>query len=166
MPRPLKIFQTHIGFYDLVIAAPSRKAAAEAWGVDPRLFAQGFAVETRDPQAVRAALALPGVVLKRQHGSTGEYKRDPEPPSAPKKTPRQKKAMAAARKAQQRKEAEEKKERPRSGGRQRSRRRRNWPILSARTPNCANAAERFRNNFVCAACRPNAKERNALTGHA
>jgi len=108
MPRPLKVFQTHIGFFDLVVAAPSMKAAAQAWGANQRLFAQGFAAETRDPQAVRAALSNPGIVLKRPHGQAGEYRHDPEPPSAPKVTPRRKKAIAAAKEAQRQRQAEEK----------------------------------------------------------
>ncbi|CCD90984.1 hypothetical protein BRAO375_1310007 [Bradyrhizobium sp. ORS 375] len=32
MPRKLKTYQTSLGFYDLAIAAPSMKAALEAWG--------------------------------------------------------------------------------------------------------------------------------------
>ena len=32
MPRPLKVFRAHLGFYDTVVAVPSQKAAAEAWG--------------------------------------------------------------------------------------------------------------------------------------
>jgi hypothetical protein len=109
MPRALKVFQTHIGFYDLIVAAPSMKAAAEAWGAHTRLFAQGFAAETKDPTAVRAALAEPGIVLRRPHGQAGVYKRDPETPVAPKLTPRQKKAVASAKEAQRHKKAQEKK---------------------------------------------------------
>ncbi len=52
MPRPLKVFKTHIGFYDLVVAAPSMKAAAQAWDVHPHIFAQGFAAQTNEPDAV------------------------------------------------------------------------------------------------------------------
>src|SRR5690348_7625250 len=46
MPRALKVFKTHIGFHDLIVAAPSMKAAAAAWEASPRLFAQGFAEQT------------------------------------------------------------------------------------------------------------------------
>jgi hypothetical protein len=31
MPRTFKTYQTSIGFFDLAVAAPSMKAAAEAW---------------------------------------------------------------------------------------------------------------------------------------
>ena len=35
MARKLKTFTTSIGFFDLAIAAPSMKAALEAWGAGP-----------------------------------------------------------------------------------------------------------------------------------
>jgi hypothetical protein len=38
----LKTYQTSQGFYDLAIAAPSIKAALEAWGASSNLFHQGF----------------------------------------------------------------------------------------------------------------------------
>jgi hypothetical protein len=47
MPRKLKVYQTFQGFYDLAIAAPSMKAALEAWGSNMNLFHQGFASEAR-----------------------------------------------------------------------------------------------------------------------
>ena len=109
MPRPLKVFQTHIGFYDLVVAAPSMKAAAEAWHASPRLFAQGFAAPTNDHDAIQAALAQPGIVLKRPHGRHMAWMADPEPPEAPKPTARQKhKAVAAARERKRREAAQKK----------------------------------------------------------
>jgi colicin import membrane protein len=73
MARRLKVFRTHLGFYDMIVAAPSQKAAARAWGANPNLFAQGFAEVTADPQLVKAALAKPGIVLRRQFGSSGEF---------------------------------------------------------------------------------------------
>jgi colicin import membrane protein len=73
MPRKLKTFQTSVGFYDLAIAAPSMKAALEAWGAGSNLFHQGFASETDDPEVVAATLAKPGVVLKRPAGSNGSF---------------------------------------------------------------------------------------------
>jgi hypothetical protein len=42
MPRKLKTYQTSQGFYDLAIAAPSMKAALEAWRASSNLFHQGF----------------------------------------------------------------------------------------------------------------------------
>ncbi|MBV9458320.1 MAG: cell envelope biogenesis protein TolA [Bradyrhizobium sp.] len=73
MPRKLKTFQTSIGFYDLAVAAPSMKAALEAWGAASNLFHQGIASETDDPDVVAATMARPGVVLKRPAGSSGRF---------------------------------------------------------------------------------------------
>ena len=73
MPRKMKTYQTSLGFYDLAIAAPTMKAALEAWGAGSNLFHQGFARETDDPDIVAAAMAKPGVVLKRPAGSSGRF---------------------------------------------------------------------------------------------
>jgi flagellar biosynthesis GTPase FlhF len=77
MARKLKVFRTHIGFDDLIIACASRKAALDAWGASAHLFTQGFAAETNEPALVKAALARPGIVLRRQFGSRGEFKAGP-----------------------------------------------------------------------------------------
>jgi colicin import membrane protein len=69
MPRKLKTYQTSLGFFDLAVAAPSMKAALEAWGSNANLFHQGFAKEADDPVIVAATMARPGVVLKRAVGS-------------------------------------------------------------------------------------------------
>ena len=110
MARALKVFQTHIGFNDLVVAAPSMKAAAQAWGSSPDIFAQGFANVTQDVDAVASALAHPGVVLRRPHGQSGHYKIEPDRPALPKVTGAKKRAVAAAAKVRARKAAEEKRE--------------------------------------------------------
>jgi hypothetical protein len=73
MTKKLKTFQTSIGFYDLAIAAPSMKAALEAWGAGSNLFHQGVAKETDDADVVAATLSKPGVVLKRPAGSSGRF---------------------------------------------------------------------------------------------
>jgi colicin import membrane protein len=54
MPR--KVFRTHIGFQDWVVAATSRKAALAAWNVKRDLFKSGEAEETTDAKAVKAAM--------------------------------------------------------------------------------------------------------------
>jgi hypothetical protein len=72
--RQLKVFHAHLGFYDTVVAAPSQKAALEAWGAGASEFAKGFARLATDPKAVRKALAEPGKVLRRPFGTKGEYK--------------------------------------------------------------------------------------------
>jgi len=73
MARKLKTYQTSLGFFDLAIAAPSMKAALEAWGADSNLFHQGAANESRDPDVVAATMAKPGVVLRRSVGSVGSF---------------------------------------------------------------------------------------------
>ncbi len=90
MPRHLKVFRAHLGFYDTAVAAPSRAAALKAWGSRQNLFREGVASETKDPQAVTAALAKPGVVLRRPVGSNAPFSENPglpQIPKAPKKTP-------------------------------------------------------------------------------
>src|SRR6478672_4621377 len=81
MARKLKTYQTSLGFFDLAIAAPSMKAALEAWGADSNLFHQGAAKESEDPDVVAATTAAPGVVLKRPVGSSGPFKENAELPT-------------------------------------------------------------------------------------
>jgi hypothetical protein len=97
MPR-MKVFRAHQGFYDSVVAVTSQKKALDAWGAKPTLFSQGFAEETNDPAAVRAALAQPGVVLRRPFGSGGEFKTEPDLPRTPRRTKKQKQAHVRAAK--------------------------------------------------------------------
>lgn len=73
MARKLKVYRTSIGFFELAIAAPSMKAAAEAWGATPDIFSRGFAEQTEDEKIVEAAMASPGVVLRRPVGSHGAF---------------------------------------------------------------------------------------------
>jgi hypothetical protein len=81
MARKLKTFQTSLGFYDLAIAAPSMKAALDAWGAGSNLFHQGVAKETDDPDVVAATMSKPGVVLKRPAGSNGRFAEHSDLPS-------------------------------------------------------------------------------------
>jgi colicin import membrane protein len=76
----LKTYVTSLGFFDLAIAAPSMKAALQAWGSDTNLFHQGFAKETDDPAIVAATLTKPGVVLRRPVGSDGAFSEHAELP--------------------------------------------------------------------------------------
>jgi colicin import membrane protein len=80
MARKLKTYQTSLGFFDLAIAAPSMKAALQAWGLKTNLFHQGFARETDDPAIVAATVAKPGVVLRRPVGSDGAFSEHAELP--------------------------------------------------------------------------------------
>jgi colicin import membrane protein len=73
MPRKLKTYVTSQGFYDLAVAAPSMKAALEAWGASSNLFHQGFAKETRDSKIIAATMAKPGVILQRPVGTSEPF---------------------------------------------------------------------------------------------
>jgi len=89
MPARLKVFQAHLGFYDTVVAAPSRAAALKAWGSRQNLFRDGQAKETKDANAVTAALAKPGMVLRRPVGTAMPFSENPGLPNIP-KAPKQK----------------------------------------------------------------------------
>jgi hypothetical protein len=73
MARKLKTYQTSLGFFEQSIAAPSMKAALEAWGADSNLFHQGAAKESTDPDVIAATMKKPGVVLRRPVGSEGPF---------------------------------------------------------------------------------------------
>ncbi|OPY96577.1 cell envelope biogenesis protein TolA [Bradyrhizobium sacchari] len=81
LKRRLKTYQTSLGFYDQAIAAPSMKAALQAWGASSNLFHQGVARETDDPGIVAATMAKPGVVLRRPVGSDGPFTESAELPT-------------------------------------------------------------------------------------
>jgi len=81
MARKLKVYQTSLGFYDLAIAAPSMKAALDAWGAESNLFHQGVARESDDPDVTVAAMSKPGVILRRPVGSNGPFKEHAELPT-------------------------------------------------------------------------------------
>lgn len=68
----LKVYRTPIGFHDAYVAAPSQKAALEAWGSDHNLFARGIAEIVTDPALIAEPLASPGTVVKRSRGSAAE----------------------------------------------------------------------------------------------
>lgn len=80
MARKLKAFTTSAGFFDLAVAAPSMKAALEAWGSRSDLFQHGFARVSEDPEVVAATMAKPGVVLRRPVGSDGRFSEDAKLP--------------------------------------------------------------------------------------
>lgn len=150
MAKQLKTFQTSIGFFDLAIAAPSMKAALEAWGADSNLFHQNFAWQVDDPAIVAATLKHPGVVLRRPVGSKGAFtdhadlpsnltsqasspaKRKAPPPAkkpAPKTDAKQaRKAAAAYEREQQQRDAEQRRDEARQA---RERERRDAAIAKA-----------------------------------
>jgi hypothetical protein len=80
MAKKLKTYQTSLGFFDQAIAAPSMKAALEAWGADSNLFHQGAAKESDDPDVIAATMAKPGVVLRRPVGTDRPFSEHAELP--------------------------------------------------------------------------------------
>jgi hypothetical protein len=76
MARKLKTFVTRLGFFDLAVAAPSMKAAMEAWGIRHNAFHRGDAAESDDAAIVAATIARPGTVLKRPVGTSEPFRED------------------------------------------------------------------------------------------
>jgi hypothetical protein len=81
MARKLKTYQASLGFFDTAIAAPSMKAALEAWGSKSNLFHQGVAQQTDDPDIVAATMAKPGVILRRPVGSDEPFEEESDLPA-------------------------------------------------------------------------------------
>jgi hypothetical protein len=98
-PKKLKVFRTPIGFHDAYVAAPSQKAAMEAWGSDKDLFSRGEAELVTDPALTAEPLAMPGTVIKRLRGTAEEHMAalpadvPTEKPALRKKTPPEKKQV-------------------------------------------------------------------------
>ena len=69
MARQLKVFSTPAGFVNAVVAAPSQKAALEAWGVRENVFANGSATVVTDPELIARALETPGQIVRVPIGS-------------------------------------------------------------------------------------------------
>jgi hypothetical protein len=94
-PR-LKVFRAQMGFHEAVVAAPSQTAALAAWGTRQDLFGEGLASVVDDPAIERAALAEPGVVLRRPAGGKGSFRKAGEDagerPKLPKAPPKPKAA--------------------------------------------------------------------------
>lgn len=73
MPR-LKVFCTTSGFYDHVVAAPSRPAALKAWGARTDLFSMGVARLVTDPKIEKKAMDRPGEVIRiKRSGGEAEF---------------------------------------------------------------------------------------------
>jgi len=86
--QKLKVFRTPIGFHDAYVAAPSQKAALQAWGSHADLFARGVAEVVTDEDLIAEPLANPGEVIRRVRGSEAEH-------LAATDRPRQRKSRAA-----------------------------------------------------------------------
>lgn len=72
MARALKVFRTAAGFHDAYVAAPSRKAALEAWGADVDLFARGIAEQVTDPKLTAEPLKKPGEIVMLSRGGLAD----------------------------------------------------------------------------------------------
>ena len=143
MARKLKTYQTSLGFFDLAMAAPSMKAALEAWGADSNLFHQGAAKESDDPDVIAAAMEKPGVVLRRPVGSDGSFGEHAELPtnlggSGTKKAARKSKGSQAKQlysrpvdKAAERKKRRERERASEEAARQKERERRQQAVDKA-----------------------------------
>ena len=68
----LKVYRTPIGFHDAYVAAPSQKAALEAWSTNVNLFARGEAEVVEDAELSAEPLAHPGTVIRKLRGDTRE----------------------------------------------------------------------------------------------
>ena len=88
MARKLKVFSADLGFVRAVVAAPSRKAALDAWGVHDDLFARGSAREIADDEALIAeATAKPGEVLRKTIASGADIVQSARRPPSARRTP-------------------------------------------------------------------------------
>jgi hypothetical protein len=97
VPRKLKVYRTPIGFHDAYVAAPSQKAALEAWGSDANLFARGVAEVVTDPALTKEPLARPAKVIKRLRGTAAEQIAALPPNPPPERSKREAKAKPPAR---------------------------------------------------------------------
>lgn len=95
MPAKLKVFRAQMGFFESVVAAPSQKAALDAWGVRQNLFGEGLAKVADDPEAIKAALAAPGQPLRRPAGSDGGFERADAPATRLPRPPKTKAPLKA-----------------------------------------------------------------------
>lgn len=80
MAARLKVYEADLdGVNRWIVAAPSQKAALEAWGVRQNLFLLGEAKVAEDDAAIAAALARPGEPLRAPKGGKGPFRPLAEP---------------------------------------------------------------------------------------
>ena len=84
MPRALKVFRTSAGFHDAYVAAPSRKAALQAWGAHVDLFARGMAEQVTDEKLTAEPLKRPGEVIMLSRGGLADQLKALSPLKKPK----------------------------------------------------------------------------------
>jgi len=108
MPRPLKVYRTHIGFFDMIVAAHSQKEALVAWGGHDSDVQKGFASVTTDEKATSAALKKPGTVFYRLFGSDGPFSTERTLPKVSPHIQRELRESERQKKAQQKRTADKK----------------------------------------------------------
>jgi hypothetical protein len=105
MARKLKTYQTSLGFFDLAIAAPSMKAALEAWGADSNLFHRArrrkVTIRTSSPRPTDLGGSGPTTAARKSKGSKAK-----QPSSRPIDKAAERKAALAFEKEQKRRERE------------------------------------------------------------
>ncbi|HUJ45960.1 MAG TPA: hypothetical protein VLV55_02425 [Rhizomicrobium sp.] len=74
----IKVYTANLGFYEVAVAARSRKMALAHWGLTRDLFREGAAHETKDPKAIEAAMRKVGMVVRRPLGSNGPFEEKKE----------------------------------------------------------------------------------------
>ena len=84
--QKLKVYCTPVGFHDAYVAAPSQKAALEAWGAKTNLFGQGSAHQVTDEALTKGPLEHPGEVIKVMRGSDAEKLAALDRTASPRKT--------------------------------------------------------------------------------
>lgn len=94
--QKLKVYCTPVGFHDAYVAAPSQKAALEAWGARTNLFGQGSAHQVTDETLTKVPLDHPGEVIKVLRGSDAEQLAALERTTSPKPAKRQTNPVAKA----------------------------------------------------------------------
>jgi len=151
MARKLKTYQTSVGFFDLAVAAPSMKAALQAWGADRNLFHDGMAKESDDPDVVAATMASPGVVLRRPVGSNRKHQPRAIAPAAARK------AARAVEREEQRRERERAQQ---EAARQKARERRQRAVAKAQAALDA-ARERHEKNAAAIEAEREAVEKRS-----
>lgn len=88
MARQPKVFVWSDGFHAWTVAASSRAKATEAWGFERDPFKDGAAREIADGDDYAAALAEPGVPIKRGLAvDIGQVERAPRPKPVKPKAP-------------------------------------------------------------------------------
>lgn len=94
MPK-LKVFCATSGFYDNVVAAPSKPAALKAWGAKTDLFSMGVARLVTDPAIRQKALERPGEIIRLSRSGGVEIERPKRRPRSSAAQPNRTRILAA-----------------------------------------------------------------------